>query len=184
MGSIEKLELILHPESQSDFVTRIEVEALRTGPDRIMVRYLVHGYIDMLDLPSEMPTGRADDLWQRTCFEAFIRVPGDPGYIELNFSPSTKWAAYRFDAYRAEMRSAPNVLQPQYDIRRDEQSYDFLAFVELALGDAPVWSAGLSAVIEEKSGNKSFWALSHPPGAPDFHHQDCFATELRAAGQT
>lgn len=146
-----------------------------------MLRYLVHGHIEMLDLPSAATTARADDLWLRTCFEAFLRVPGDPGYIELNFSPSTQWAAYRFDGYRAEMRAATNVLQPQYDIRIDDQRYDLLAFVELALGDFPVWQAGLCAVIEEKSGGKSYWALAHPPGAPDFHHADCLTHELRAA---
>ena len=38
----------------------------------------------------------------------------------------------------------------------------------------------LSAVIEEVDGTKSYWALRHPPGAPDFHHPDCFALELPA----
>ena len=39
---------------------------------------------------------------------------------------------------------------------------------------------GLSAVIEETSGRKSYWALAHPPGKADFHHSDCFALELPA----
>ena len=34
---------------------------------------------------------------------------------------------------------------------------------------------GLSAVIEEANGRKSYWALAHPPGKADFHHADCFA---------
>lgn len=38
----------------------------------------------------------------------------------------------------------------------------------------------LSAVIEEKDGTKSYWALRHPPGKPDFHHPDCFALTLEA----
>ena len=40
------------------------------------------------------------------------------------------------------------------------------------------WRLGLSAVLEEKDGTKSYWALAHPPGAPDFHHPDCFAAQL------
>ncbi len=36
----------------------------------------------------------------------------------------------------------------------------------------------LSAVIEERDGTKSYWALAHAPGAPDFHHADCFTLEL------
>jgi hypothetical protein len=42
-------------------------------------------------------------------------------------------------------------------------------------------SLALSAVIEEKDGTKSYWALKHPPGKPDFHHRDCFALTLPAA---
>jgi hypothetical protein len=37
---------------------------------------------------------------------------------------------------------------------------------------------GLAAVIEETSGRRSFWALAHPPGKPDFHHADCFTLEV------
>ena len=43
---------------------------------------------------------------------------------------------------------------------------------------APHSPLGLSAVIEEHGGAKSYWALAHPPGAPDFHHPDCFAAQL------
>jgi hypothetical protein len=41
-----------------------------------------------------------------------------------------------------------------------------------------LWRLGLSALIEETSGRKSYWALAHPPGKPDFHHADCFAHEF------
>jgi hypothetical protein len=40
------------------------------------------------------------------------------------------------------------------------------------------WRLGLSALIEDTSGCKSYWALAHPPGKPDFHHADCFAYEF------
>ena len=32
--------------------------------------------------------------------------------------------------------------------------------------------------IEEQDGRKSYWALAHPPGKPDFHHPDCFVLDL------
>jgi hypothetical protein len=38
-------------------------------------------------------------------------------------------------------------------------------------------------VIEETNGNKSYWALAHPPGKADFHHADCFALEFPKAWQ-
>jgi hypothetical protein len=37
---------------------------------------------------------------------------------------------------------------------------------------------GLSAVIEERDGMLSYWALRHAPGKPDFHRRDGFALEL------
>jgi hypothetical protein len=41
---------------------------------------------------------------------------------------------------------------------------------------------GLAAIVEEASGDKSWWALAHPPGAPDFHHADCFQIDLPPLG--
>src|SRR5207249_1533417 len=36
----------------------------------------------------------------------------------------------------------------------------------------------LSAVIEDEQGVLSYWALTHPPGKPDFHHPDAFVLDL------
>ena len=46
--------------------------------------------------------------------------------------------------------------------------------------DGLVGKVGLSVVIEDTDGTKSYWALAHPPGAPDFHHPTCFAATLPA----
>jgi hypothetical protein len=43
------------------------------------------------------------------------------------------------------------------------------------------WRLGLAAITEDTRGGKSYWALAHPSGKPDFHHFDCFAHELSAA---
>ena len=41
------------------------------------------------------------------------------------------------------------------------------------------WELGLSAVLEEKDGTKSYWALAHPlEEKPDFHDPGCFAARL------
>jgi hypothetical protein len=50
-----------------------------------------------------------------------------------------------------------------------------------ALSRKTPWRLGLSAVIEDKAGHMSYWALAHPPGKPDFHHMDCFAYEFSPA---
>ncbi|MFC7497623.1 hypothetical protein ACFQRC_00110 [Enterovirga sp. GCM10030262] len=71
---------------------------------------------------------------------------------------------------------------PRIETRAAGHFYELRALLEVPdlLPDMP-WQLGLSAVIEETNGRKSYWALAHPPGDPDFHHEDCFALELAAA---
>ena len=99
----------------------------------------------------------------------------DAGYREFNFSPSTQWAAYDFDSYRAGMRNA-DVLAPRIEVRYGPERYELYAAFDLP-GGTP-WRLALTAVIEETDGVKSYWALKHPPGKPDFHHADGFVLEL------
>jgi hypothetical protein len=40
------------------------------------------------------------------------------------------------------------------------------------------WRVGLSAVIEETGGRKSYFALAHPSGKPDFHDSRGFVLEV------
>ena len=39
-------------------------------------------------------------------------------------------------------------------------------------------AAALAAVIEDDSGNVSYWALKHAPTRPDFHHPAGFILEV------
>ncbi|HMJ93583.1 MAG TPA: DOMON-like domain-containing protein, partial [Allosphingosinicella sp.] len=150
------------------------VEVSRPKSGGLALCYSVTGDLEALSLPPMGESVRAGDLWQHSCFEAFRGMA--EGYLEYNFAPSTAWAAYRFDDYRAGMRDA-DIAPPRIETRIEPGRFDLS--VELALpGEGPL---GLSAVIEERSGRKSWWALAHPPGDPDFHHPDCFALELPAA---
>jgi hypothetical protein len=120
--------------------------------------------------------GRADELWRTTCFEAFLRIPGADSYREWNFAPSGQWAAYDFRTYR-EGRSDAEVPAPYIRVEDNLTWWALGATIPVA-ADA-VWALGLSAVLEEKDGTKSYWALAHPPGdKPDFHAADCFAASL------
>jgi len=67
---------------------------------------------------------------------------------------------------------------PQIDHQQGERIFVLTAKMrELPLKGTKV---ALSAVLEEKGGVKSFWALAHPPGQPDFHDLACFVAELPA----
>jgi hypothetical protein len=127
-------------------------------------------------IPEMVEPARAENLWQMTCFEAFVRIPGADAYREWNFAPSGQWAAYDFKRHR-EGRTEPEVATPYI---RVEDNLTWWALGATIPVEADVsWALGLSAILEEKDGTKSYWALAHPPGdKPDFHAADCFAARL------
>lgn len=150
----------------------------RTGQDGLSVQFALKGDITGICLPAKAAPNRSDGLWKHTCFEAFVRAGPGAVYQELNFSPSTAWAAYQFSGYRDGMADLP-IAPPQVEIQVDERRFQLSAIVR-GLADTDIWSVGLSAVIETRDGALSYWAIAHPPGKPDFHHSDCFALEVGA----
>ncbi len=167
-----------HPQSRCAAVTAIEVEVTRLRPAVVRLRYVVTGTMVDLKLPPLATPARTDGLWRSTCFEAFVRGPAGARYQEFNLSPSTQWAAYRFDGYRQGMAPADLSRAPLAEVKATDRT--LILDVSLDLGDVEAGRLGLSAVIEETDGRISYWALAHPPGKPDFHHADCFALELPA----
>jgi predicted GIY-YIG superfamily endonuclease len=150
--------------------------AVRRTTDRLRFQYRLTGPIHLVRIPPRAESDRRDNLWQHSCFEAFLAV--ERGYLELNFSPSTEWAAYRFSGYREGMAEL-DIPAPEISVSVTDHALELTA--EIVLPAEPT-RLGLSAVIEETSGTKSYWALRHPPGdTPDFHHPDCFALELPPA---
>jgi hypothetical protein len=154
-------------------IRAIDVDLTRK-PDGFIVRYCAVGTQAAVKYPPPRTPRRADDLWRTTCFEAFLATD-DGGYYELNFSPSTEWAVYRFDGYRAAMRPSDDVGTPRIEVRADAAGYELVA----SFGTQPnAARLGLSAIVEEKDGKKSYWALAHPELRPDFHHAASFALDL------
>lgn len=141
---------------------------------KLCLRYKLMAPIDILKLPPPSRCNRQDGLWCHTCFEAFLAHPD--GYLEVNASPSSQWAVYAFSGYRAGMRDQASTT-PAVRLTRTPASLTLDANFEIPEG-LVIGKIGLAAVIEERDGRRSYWALRHPPGAPDFHHPDCFALEL------
>jgi hypothetical protein len=179
--------LELHPDTPCEAVTGIEVDVARPSPGILELHYYLRGRVGDLALPPVAAPARRDGLWQHSCFEAFLRSQRGGAYYEFNFAPTTEWAAYRLGGYRSGMHPA-DMIPPWLEAGGNGQSYELRA--SLALESLPdlapdsIWQLGLSAVIEEASGRKSYWALAHPPGDPDFHHPACFALELPPAASS
>lgn len=178
------MRLLVHPATPSALIQRIEVDVDRHMSGRLRLSWRLDADLAQLRLPMSRKPARADNLWQHTCFEAFISTPGSTGYAELNFSPSGEWAAYTFTSRRVGMRPAPLKGTPEAAWRRTDERLDLQVEVSLegllpGAGDTGLRLA-VAAVIEQESGTISYWALRHPAEQPDFHHPDGFVLELPA----
>jgi hypothetical protein len=170
--------LKLHPDSRCSAIASIEVDVARPRASALSLSYQVTGKIDDLSIPPPAAPTRADELWRHTCFEAFVcPLPGD-AYCELNFAPSTQWAAYRFDGYRSGMRVADGITAPHIEVQHAPERVTLQTALELGALPPGRWRVGLAAVIEDADGRLSYWALAHGAGKPDFHRADCFICEI------
>ena len=181
--------LVPHPDSAATPEVALAVQAHLARADMLMLRYVLSGALQRLHVPEEAAAVRTAELWRQTCFEAFVQIDGTPGYLELNFSPSLAWQAYRFSARRegraaAELPAPPNLTVGHRERAIPGAGDDAVvleALVRLPLAYAQArrpLRLGLSAVVEDDGGTLSYWALRHAPGRPDFHHPDAFALTL------
>lgn len=183
---MQTTSLLPHPSTPDEALASITIEVDSPTSDLLVLYYRITGDIDRIALPAQAPSRAQDLLWKHTCFEAFISLPDSEGYIELNFSPSSQWAAYRFEDYRQGMQPVVLTPTPRVICRRREGELD--VDVDLPLTGIPELAEAISngrelrlaasAVIEDTQGRISYWALTHPPGKPDFHHRDGFALVL------
>lgn len=174
--------LACHPRCYPRAVNSIEARVCWIEAGVLALTYTLEGDIKRISIPPSRPPRRADDLWQHTCFEAFVSVKGKPEYCEFNFSPSGEWAAYRFRRYRDGAPLDDAELAPKIAARNADDHLHVHATIHLHRLPMILHNAclrlGLSAVIEEENGRLSYWALKHPLGKPDFHHAGGFTLEI------
>ena len=173
--------LIPHPNTPPQSAVGLEASlSLQNG--RLRLGYVLTGATQTVILPAEHENKRTDGLWQTTCFEAFLMAPDQAAYAELNFAPSTAWAAYHFTAYRQNMQAIAPMASPQISVERLAHKVMLHAeldasILQAAAGAGP-WRVALTAVLEETNGRKSYWSLAHGKDTPDFHHSAGFALTL------
>lgn len=201
-----------HPAARPHAIGGVSCGISWGGSGEWVFSFMIGEPPEALRLPEAVPAARNANLWQTTCFELFLKRPGDDAYIEFNFSPSGEWAAWTFERYREGRRDleialpiittadpdrfAMAVKDRMLALGLDDESARILAetspaapapatqfFLSVAFEDAAFaaqgpWLASLSAVIEERHGAKSYWALAHGSDKPDFHHPDSFVLEL------
>jgi hypothetical protein len=176
-----KAALQRHPATRAQLVRGVEAQVGWGNGGALALSFALEGDLTRLRIPAPQPPRRADGLWQHTCFEAFLRHKGEPAYCEFNFAPSSEWAAYAFRRYRDGMPLVQD-LDPRITVRRIGDRLELDAFMRLdcllPVQPRTRVQLALSAVVEDEQGVLSYWALTHPPGRPDFHHPEAFTLEL------
>ena len=188
--------LVCHPATPCGpaltLSVRLALAGAVVGPQAqagLLLSYQLSGDVAALQLPAPATPGPADGLWQHTCFELFTAVPGEAAYQEFNFSPSGQWAAYRFGAERVRdpvaerLHPAP---APWIDLYQTADTLTLQAWLPLSAWPAhaaqQTLQLGLSAVLEDRHGQLSYWALQHPSAQPDFHHRSGLSLALTLPG--
>ena len=142
-----------------------------TEADVVEVKFQLSNSLDFDGLTKEVKpfvikqATRAKKLWEKTCFELFIKNPGSDEYFEVNFSPLTKeWNAFYFSSYRSKLvetkkiefiQASFSTSQVSLKLRIPEKEFRFHPKIVLyrALGEKTLF---LSDSL-------------HPHDGPDFH---------------
>lgn len=174
--------LARHPQTPGPAVRSIDARVDRLSNDALALAYAVEGDFNSLLIPPPAPSHRGERLWEHTCFEVFITARGERAYYEFNFAPSGAWAAYAFRSYRDGEPVARDDVATDIAARHHDHKLELDATAHLgrlvSFTPRARLRIALAAVIEDKRGARSYWALKHPPGKPDFHHPESFALEL------
>ena len=165
---------------QEEFVLECVYQEI-IGGDEIMLCYQIQGNKIGFHWPnkSQIPE-RQIGLWESTCFEIFIKHKDGDEYFEFNFSPNGNWNCFYFAKRGEPLREAQINFNPK--INHLEEGKLTVEINKNCLGDG-FWEAGcmqvnISAVIESKEGNLSYWALEHKDSEPNFHNFSSFVLNL------
>ncbi len=146
--------------------------------------YSVEGNIENILLPSPSAhPSRRDELWKTTCFEFFLAIKDRPEYWEFNISPSGDWNVYRMDSYRrVGFREEPAISHLPVQTLREKDEFSMEVSVDVGAIVRPdhELQMAVTAVIQTKNGNETYWALAHPAPQADFHIRQGFILSLAA----
>lgn len=164
----------LHPFAPVPFPLTITGTVERAAT--LAMTYQIQGDLTALSFPPPATPQRGDSLWETTCLEAFMAIPGHDAYWEFNFSPSGAWQVYHFEGYRSAMAIETRISDLTTQIDHTPTGFTLSIALDLnalGLGDQPL-ELGITAVIATTAGVLSYWALHHPGPTADFHDRRAF----------
>lgn len=182
LQSFEKVE-----HYQSSCTLRIQEHILQ-------IHYHLIGKINQLELNQQRTplSGQGDEqgerkigLWERSCFEFFIKNKEKSEYYEFNFSPFGDWNCFYFASQNDELSEYNRIKRIPISINHEtisksHEEFHLTALINLNhLGryfyQQNQMRVNLSCILlDPKKGSKEHWALAHPPKKPNFHDFNCF----------
>jgi hypothetical protein len=177
--------LVLKPFPSDRSVPPIELSAnVHRDRDILSIEYQLRGDLNTLIIPAQTATPtRKSFLWENTCFEFFVGVPGSSDYWEFNLSPTGDWNIFHLDSYRQGLREELAFTSLEFDVSMTQN----LLLLKLVVNLESIIPAqrdleiSVTTVIESQLGEISYWAINHSGEIADFHLRDSFTIEISAS---
>ncbi len=165
-----------------DNAPKIEITGdIKHHNNQLEIEYKLTGDLSQLIIPKDKDTpNRQYDLWEHTCFEFFLGIKDLSKYWEFNLSPAGHWNVFCFENYRQDIAEEMTFNILPFQVTQQANKLDLN--LEFNLGqiiDAEQnLEVGITTVIEDKEKQLSYWALTHPKTAADFHDRNSFLINL------
>jgi hypothetical protein len=176
------IEFALQPFVTAGLFPKLElIGKLDRAGNLLSIEYQLCGDLTHIEIlsPAKLPT-RQDRLWEATCFEFFVGIPGDRNYWEFNLAPTGNWNIFQLNDYRQGLR--PELAFTSLPLTIDRQANLLLLVLECDLSKIiPVRQpieVSVTAVIKPIRGEITYWALTHCGSIADFHRRDSFTIEI------
>lgn len=175
-------ELVPFKATQQTDALSLHGKVTRTQ-HHLSIQYQLSGDLNSVNIPSIGTGGdRRDRLWEKTCFEYFLRLAdrSQTRYWEINLSPCGDWNVFSLSNYRDDLQAEMAIahIPFQVNLAPNELQLDISMDIAPLVGNQNI-QVGISTVLII-AGEKSYWAIAHPAPQADFHHPDSFAIPLTA----
>ncbi len=170
--------LVPHPAVPAPPVRQFRAAVSWAAGRKLALVFRLEARISHFRIPRPVQPQRADELWEHSCFEAFIACPRRAAYLEINLSPSCAWSVFHFDDYRKGRRDVaaePEIAVLQGpDVVQVEASLSIDAWLRRPPQRLYV---AFASILEDDFGELSYWAPEHPDETPDFHDPRAYTVQ-------
>ena len=179
-----EIKLMSHPNTAQPSAPISVVAFLNRCNTKVMIEYVLTGDMKEFSIPAvSLNPSRVDGLWCHTCFEAFMRFEDSEAYYELNASPTDDWNLYSSSGYHQDRIADDRINYIFQESHFSEGIYRKVIHVDFAnifpadLNKLDL-HMGITAVLEDRNQNLSYWAHTHCDTRPNFHMLESFSLQL------